>query len=159
MAAQVNGVVDDAFWESFLRSVELVQLNQGAAFYCLAKHHVLERVYLERLTAKDMPDLPARLAVLREAEPHQATLRQQLADVRRLNNGSGSKVEREIIDLLEAHRAEVLNLGAAVRLVLAGDLAAVSAAFDVMRLCSTLRGQIEKAVSKLRQWPGAKMRW
>jgi hypothetical protein len=75
---------------------------------------------------------------LKDAEPHQAALRQQLADVQALlkkmadDGKTGSEryvkaqaVEKEIAELLEHHRLELLELGAVARLLVSGELSQV----------------------------------
>jgi hypothetical protein len=69
------------------------------------------------------------------SDPHQDELRRQLADVQALlkkltdEGKAGSEryakaraVEKEIVDLLEHHRLELLELGAAARLLVSGEL-------------------------------------
>jgi hypothetical protein len=61
--------------------------------------------------------------VLREAEMHQGTLQEQLADVQGLLKGK--RHAKEITGLVAEHREEMLRMGAAIRLLIAGRLGAV----------------------------------
>jgi hypothetical protein len=115
--------------------VELVQVQQVALLRCLAKRHGLKTVHIERLTAEGAAEFKTRIAALKEAEPHQATLRQQLAEVQALlkklaDDGKARSerfakaqaVEKDIADLLEHHRMELLELGAIAHLLVSGEL-------------------------------------
>jgi hypothetical protein len=46
-----------------------------AILRCLIRHHGLKRVYIEGFTPEQIPVFNAKVAALREAEPHQETLR------------------------------------------------------------------------------------
>jgi hypothetical protein len=82
-----------------------------------------------------VPEFKTRIAALKEADPHQDELRRQLADVQALlkklidEGKAGSEryakaqaVEKEIVDLVEHHRLELLELGAVARLLVSGEL-------------------------------------
>jgi hypothetical protein len=134
LAVDLGKPLADDDWERFLQSVESVQLEQAVALACLCQHHGLKRVYLEGLTAADMADLPGRFAAVSEAAPHQADLRKQLAELRAVLDvaepGSAkfkkaADLAKEVRGLLDAHRMEVLKLGAAGQLRLNGLLAEV----------------------------------
>jgi hypothetical protein len=121
-------------WDAFLLEFEAVQLDQVAALECLARHHGLKRVLIEGLTEADMPALPGKIVHLREAEQHQPALKSQLAEVRTLiqQNKSGADrqknalaLERQMVGMMADHRADTLKMGAAVRLMVTGQLDAV----------------------------------
>ena len=121
-------------WEAFLLEVEAVQLDQAAALECLAQHHGLKRVLVEGLTDNDMPLVPDKVSRLRIAKAHQPALKAQLAEVRTLIQQNRSAIERQkeavalerqIVGMIAYHRAEALEMGAAVRLVALGRLDAV----------------------------------
>jgi hypothetical protein len=110
-------------------------VQQVAVLRCLVKFHGLKMVHIERLTAEGVPEFKTRIAALKEAEPHQPTLRQQLVEVQSLlkkmadDGKTGSEryvkaqaVEKEVADLLEHHRVELLELGAVARLLVSGEL-------------------------------------
>jgi hypothetical protein len=122
-------------YQEHLLRVELVQVQQLALLRCLVKHHGLKTVHMERLTAEGVPEFKTRVAALKEADPHQDELRRQLAEVQALlkkltdEGKAGSEryakaqaVEKEIVELLEHHRLELLELGAVARLLVAGEL-------------------------------------
>jgi hypothetical protein len=74
----------ELLYQEHLLQVELVQVQQTALLRCLAKHHGLKAVYIERLTAEVVPEFKTRIAALKEADPHQDELRRQLAEVQGL---------------------------------------------------------------------------
>jgi hypothetical protein len=72
---------------------------------------------------------------VKEAEPHQAELRRQLTEVQALlkqmadsgkegteRYAKAKEIEKEVAGLLEQHRLELLELGAAARLLAGGEL-------------------------------------
>jgi hypothetical protein len=102
---------------------------------CLIKHHGLKTGHIERLTAEGVPEFKTRIAALKEADPHQDELRQQLADVQALlkqladsgkegteRYAKGKEIEKEVAGLLEHHRLKLLELGAVARLLVSGEL-------------------------------------
>jgi len=125
----------DLHLQEFLLQVELVQLEQMALLRCLIKYHGLKRVYIERFTPEQMPGMHERIAALREAEPHQATLKEQFKEaqafVQKLAAGGkagterfikATDIERELASMLEHHQLDMLDIGAAGRLLVAGEL-------------------------------------
>ena len=121
-------------WGPSLLEVEAVQLDQAAAFECLARHHGLKRVLIEGLTEADMPALPDKVARLREAEQHQPALKARLAEAKQLvrdfpedseKHRKAVALELEIAGMLADHRADMLKMGAGVRLLMSGRLDAV----------------------------------
>jgi hypothetical protein len=137
----------ELMYQEHLLQVELVQVQQTALLRCLAKHHGLKTVHIERLTAEGVPEFKTRVAALKEADPHQDELRGQLVEVRDLlkqmadagNAGSerytkAQTIEREVADLLEHHRLELLELGAVARLLVSGELQQVSPLDDAKLL-------------------------
>src|SRR5207245_2727192 len=94
-------------------------------------------------------------------EPEQQSLRRQLADLRTIlakaeagtpRHSAAVKLVKEVTDLLEAHRTEVLNLGAACRLLVQGELAVVLPLDDLALLdggAPSLKGEFDsKAVAR-----------
>jgi hypothetical protein len=128
----------ELLYQEHLLQVELVQVQQVAVLRCLIKHHGLKTVHIERLIAEGVPEFKTRIAALKEADPHQDELRRQLAEVQALlkklagEGKAGSEryakaqaVEKEIVELLEHHRLELLELGAVARLLVSGELQCV----------------------------------
>jgi hypothetical protein len=67
-----------------------------------------------------------QVAMLREMERDEVpTLRRQLLDVDAMKWPAGRRVKQDITDLLEAHLLRLREIGAAGKLMMAGDLAAV----------------------------------
>jgi hypothetical protein len=125
----------DLLYLEHLLSVELEQIQQTALLRCLAKHHGLKTIHIERLTAEGVPEFNTRIAALKEAEPHQAELHRRLADVQALlkqmadsgkedteRYAKAKEIEKEVMGLLEQHRLELVVLGAVARLLVTGEL-------------------------------------
>lgn len=125
----------DLLYHEHLLQVELVQLQQMAVLRCLAKHHGLKRVYIERLTAEDMPGLMERAKMHKELQQsldarqkEASALMKQIAAAGNTDSERYQKaktVEKQLQDIADKHQAEMLDLGAAVRLMVAGELAEV----------------------------------
>ena len=125
----------DLLYQEHLLQVELVQVRQAAVLRCLVRQHGLEAVVIEDLTGADDREFQRRLAAAREAEAQQPALRQQLAEAQVLlrhiaateDHGSQRyyKVQaaaREVAYALDQHRLQLLEMGAAARLVVSGEL-------------------------------------
>lgn len=120
----------DLLHEQHLLEVELVQLEQMAILRCLIKHHGLRRVFSEGFSEGELENYRDRIAVLRSMENEQIPqLRKQLADVRRLIDGASEEgkkkaqeIEAELVNLLDGHKHRLLEMGAAGRLLIAGEL-------------------------------------
>jgi hypothetical protein len=131
-----SGEEMDWLHEELCLEVEAVQLEQMALLRCLVKHHGLKRIYCEGLTRKDLPNYNERIGVQRSMEKEEIPqLQKQLADVRDLKKGveaaghadtdgreKAAAIEREITGLIWEHRKRLLDLGAAGRLLIAGDI-------------------------------------
>jgi hypothetical protein len=126
--------------------VELVQLEQMAMLRCLIKHHGLSRFYKEGLTAEDTA-FPDKIETMKEAHGLQPCFTKQLDEVRQMqkqmaaagkeNSDRWQKtkiIEKELIDLIDQHAADKLVMGAAVRLLITGELAAALPLDDVKLL-------------------------
>lgn len=126
----------DACHQELLLEVEVVQLEQIALLRCLIRHHGLRRIFAEGLTPKDLPNYKDRVSVLKNMEQTQVPeLRQQLEAARELKRGmtaTGKEkterfeqtvaIEREIVEMLEQHQHRLLEMGAAGRLLIAGEI-------------------------------------
>jgi hypothetical protein len=131
LLAKVDGRKD---WDAFLLEVDATQLDQIAALECLVTYHGLKRVLIEGLTEADMPALPDKVAQLRDAEEHKKALRAKLSEARAQVQWSkqgterykkAMDLERQIAGMMAHHREEMLKMGAAIRLLVAGHLEAV----------------------------------
>jgi hypothetical protein len=154
LLARVDGRTD---WNQFLLAVEATQLDQAAALECLAKCHGLKQILAERLTNADMPHLPDKIAQLREVERHQPELKAQLAEIRGLmaraptgsqRRNQAAAIEQEVLTMLEVHRADVLKMGTAIRLVAAGRLEGVLPLDDAKLLDAAGPGSNAEAVRR-----------
>ena len=120
----------DRLHEELLLEVELVQVEQMAVLRCLVKHHGLKKVFSEGFSPKELEAYRGRIAVLRSMEKEQVPqVRKQLAEVRSLLDGStGEKkeqaqaIEAQLLALLDDHKHRLLEMGAAGRLLISGEL-------------------------------------
>lgn len=120
----------DQLHQELLLDAEIVQLEQMALLRCLIKHHGLKRVHSEGFSPTELEAYREKIAVLKAMEHDQIPkLRQQLEDVRQLidtltgeANEKAQGIERELVALLDAHNERMLEMGAAGRLLIAGEL-------------------------------------
>jgi hypothetical protein len=125
----------DLLYQEFLLKIELVQLEQMAVLRCLIKHHGLKQVYKEGLTPEQVIGFKDRIAALRDAAPRQAELKQQhkeaqdfvkkLADDGKADTdfyAKGKGIEKELAGMLEKHQLDMLDIGAAGRLMVLREL-------------------------------------
>jgi len=120
----------DQLHKELLLEAEIVQLEQMALLRCLIKHHGLKRVHSEGFSPNELEAYREKIAVLKAMEHDQIPkLRQQLEDVRQLidtltgeANEKAQGIERELVALLDAHNERMLEMGAAGRLLIAGEL-------------------------------------
>jgi hypothetical protein len=132
----LSGEEMDGLHEELCLEVEAVQLEQMALLRCLVKHHGLKRIFCEGLTPTDLPTYNERIGVQRAMEKEEIPrLQKQLADVRDMKKGvaaaghantdgreKAAAIEKEITDLIWEHRKRLLDLGAAGRLLIAGNI-------------------------------------
>jgi hypothetical protein len=166
----------DRQYEQHLLETELVQIEQTAILRCLARHHGLRKVRLEGLTLREVPLFREKVEALKGLEHGEvASARVQLREVRALMRGmeaAGRKgtdryekaagIEKELVALLEKSRPHLLEIGAAGRLLLAGDLAEVLA-LDDERLLEAARpitpnGRLKIDADRVRQREDAQVR-
>src|SRR5690606_31988474 len=93
----------------------------------LIKHHGLKQTHIESLTERDQFIVDAKIRVLRDVGKQIAKLRQEHAKL--LSEKEPDAEMKEIVvgirQLDEQYRRDLLQLGAAGRLVLSGELKAV----------------------------------
>jgi hypothetical protein len=170
----------DLRYQDFLVGVEQVQMEQMATLRCLIKYHDLKRVYIERLTPEQMPAFKDKIAALREAEPHQDALRKRSKDAWVLveqwaadgetataRHAKALALALEIAGMLEQHRLAMLEIGAAGRLLVSGELEEVlplddaelldaagpvlangKLAFDPLKVAARQDAMVQRALAK-----------
>lgn len=114
----------------FLDDVEAVQAEQKTVLRCLIRDHGLSQVYVEGLTEDDLPAFRAKIAGLVEIEANVPRLRRERDGlVSLIEHGPTDDTSEEdrafirrIDAFLEHHRREMLQIGAAGQLYLAGEL-------------------------------------
>jgi len=120
----------DRLHQELLLEVELVQIEQMAVLRCLIKHHGLKRVFSEGFSPDELENYKDRIAVLRSMEMEQVPqVRKRLAEVRTLIDGSTGEtkekaeaIESQLLTLLDEHKHRLLEMGAAGRLLISGEL-------------------------------------
>jgi hypothetical protein len=117
----------DSRFSDLLDEVELVQEQQLAVLRSLIKLHGLKRIHVEGLTEQDKFIFDAKISALRKVG-------QQLADLRKDNSELLADKEpdaetKKIIDGIEQveqqYRRNLLQIGAAGKLLLSGELESV----------------------------------
>jgi hypothetical protein len=108
---------NDEPYEQFLQKVDAVQQEQMTLLRCLIRDRGLRRVFAEGMTAEDLPHYKERIAVLRDMEQNQIPELRAL-----LTRTKTAKHKAEIVDMLDQHKARLLELGAAGRLLIAGEI-------------------------------------
>jgi hypothetical protein len=125
----------DWHYQQLLAQVERAQEEQIAALRFLIKYHGLKRIFIEALTPDGEEDFNLIVEALKEPESHQATLRQRQQEMQKLlakltaegaektpRYAKAKVFEKEIADMIAGHRRHLLQIGAAGRLLLSGDL-------------------------------------
>ena len=120
----------DRLHEEHLLEVELVQVEQIALLRCLIKHHGLKRIFSEGFSPTELEAYREKIAVLKSMENDQVPqVRKNLDEVRKLIDGStGEKkekaqaIETRLLVLLDEHKHRLLEMGAAGRLLISGEL-------------------------------------
>ena len=117
----------DEHYHEFLKQVDSVQLEQMTLLRTLIPHHGLKRLFCEGLTSRDMPNYRERIGVLKDMEVNQiARLKRQLIEVRELLVGRPDPdvqdMEAKILDLLYGSYWRLVEMGAAGRLLVSGEI-------------------------------------
>jgi len=102
----------DKAHEQLLREVELVQQEQLTLLRCLIRHHGLRAVHVEGLTEQTKPIFEAKVSAL-------GALGRKIADLLTLNEPS---IADGIEALEQEHRRDLIEIGAAGRLLLTGEI-------------------------------------
>jgi Tfp pilus assembly protein PilO len=132
----------DRLHQELLLEVELVQVEQMAILRCLIKHHGLKRIVSEGFSPGELENYRERIAVLRSMEKEQVPqVRKQLEEVRKLLEGAtGEKkekavvIEAQLVTMLDEHKHRMLEMGAAGRLLISGELEDVLPLEDAVAL-------------------------
>jgi hypothetical protein len=123
---------------------ELVQIEQVILLRCLALHHGLRHISIEGLSAGKERLFREQVEALTSLEEKEvASARVQLREVRGLMQemeAAGKKdtdryrkaaaIEKELLDLLDQHRPQLLEIGAADRLLMVGEIGEMLALDD-----------------------------
>lgn len=120
----------DRLHQELLLEVELVQVEQMAVLRCLIKQHGLKKVFSEGFSANELEAYREKIAVLKAMDSEQvAQVRRQLVDVRKLVEGATGEtkekalaIESQLVAMLDEHQHRLLEMGAAGRLLISGEL-------------------------------------
>ncbi len=132
----------DRLHQELLLEVEVVQLEQMALLRCLIKHHGLKRVFSEGFSLGELEAYREKIAVLKSMDKEQIPhVRKQLEEVRTLLEGAtGEKkekaeaIESQLVTMLDEHKHRLLEMGAAGRLLISGELEDVLPLEDAVAL-------------------------
>ena len=133
---ELTGDEIDAHHQEHLLEIEAVQIEQVAILRCLVRHHGLNRFFCEGFSQNKMPHYREKIIALRDIEQNQVPqLRNQLQEVRELMKGmeaagrhdaegykNAGAIEEEIAGLLRRHRENLLEMGAAGRLLIGNEI-------------------------------------
>ena len=114
----------DELYEELLLEVELVQLEQITLLRCLIKHHGLKGVFCEGLTAENRPIYETKVIAIQTRQALARTF-QKLSESLPPDGESdlaSTELRQQIDDSSHELRLELLQIGAAGRLYLAGEL-------------------------------------
>ena len=117
----------DQQYHNFLKQVDSLQLDQMTLLRTLIQQHGLKRLFCEGLTHRDMPNYREKIGVLKDMETNQiARLKRQLNEVRELLVGrpdpEAEVMEAKILDLLYGFYWRLVEMGAAGRLLVSGEI-------------------------------------
>lgn len=120
----------DRLHKELLLEVELVQIEQMAILRCLIKHHGLKRVFSEGFSPNELEAYREKIAVLKAMDQEQVPkVRTQLEEVRKLIEGANGErkekaqeIEKQLVAMLDEHKERLLEMGAAGRLLISGEL-------------------------------------
>lgn len=120
----------DQIHQELLLEVELVQLEQMAVLRCLIKHHGLKRVFSEGFSPGELEAHRERIAVLQSMDKEQVPqVRKQLEEVRKLLEGATGEqkdkaeaIKAQLVTMLDDHKHRLLEMGAAGRLLISGEI-------------------------------------
>jgi len=124
----------DGLYEDFLLEVEQVQADQMAVLRHLIRHHGLKHAFSEGLSKGDIPIFHTKIRLMKKLEAELPGLRDDLAEAKRQMAECETDSDEyrayktlavEIEALLHQHRLDVLRVGAAGRLLMAGEIAEV----------------------------------
>lgn len=117
----------DQRYHEFLKQVDAVQLEQMTLLRTLIQQYGLKRLFCEGLASRDMPNYREKISVLKDMEANQiARLKRQLNEVRELlverPDPDVQDMEAKILDLLYGFYWRLVEMGAAGRLLVSGEI-------------------------------------
>lgn len=125
----------DRLYMEFLQEVDSVQTEQMTLLGTIIREHGLKRIFAEGLTHHTLPNYREKIGVLKDMERNQISkFRFQLKEVRELVDAkSGSEIdaiEQKIVGLLDDFKWNLVEMGAAGRLLVRGEIDEVLPAED-----------------------------
>lgn len=107
-------------YREHLQEVQAHQVHQLAILRALIRHHKLRFVLVEGVTRENSAFVDVRIMLAGEIQSQLPAIRARLAEVK-----PGTEIHGKIVALLAEHRRNMLELGAAGRLVVLGELSGV----------------------------------
>lgn len=115
----------DRLFAELLDEVEVMQEQQMRLLRWLIEHHGLRYVHIESLAKEDQPIIDAKIRSLREIGEEIAELRKQKESLVANLDDDARRIIAGIEHIEARYRRDLLQLGAAGRLVLSAELAGV----------------------------------
>lgn len=117
----------DQRYDEFLGEVELVQKQQMALLRALIEDHGLNRVHFEGVTEETQKSFEAKVSALRKVGQKVEALRDAKEEMVAKGNleSSQQRLAQMIEEMEEEYRRGLLQIGAAGRLLMEGDIEAV----------------------------------
>jgi hypothetical protein len=153
------GVDPERAYATHLDTVEAVQREHEALLRRLAEKHGRLTVFVEGLTDAEVEAFVLKAQVLAKVEAEQITqARKMFTEVRAMKQTPAARATAgELADLIAKHRAEVLAMGATLRLINEG-LVEVRALDDALALkkAKPVKGSIDPVANAAREEEMAK---
>ena len=112
----------EGHWKELLREVAVVQTEQLVVLRQLIQRLGLRSIHVEGLTSRDMPIFEAKVAVLRKVGAELASLR---SIVEELGEEDAGQLVKQLEGVEQQQHRDLLQLGAAGRLLMEGTIKAV----------------------------------
>lgn len=117
----------DRQYREFIAEVDSIQEEEMELLRVLIKNHGLKRIHAEGFSEKDLPAYQEKIASLKTLESNQITrLKKQLQEVREVladkPSSEARSVEAKILAMLADFQVHLIEMGAAGRLLIDGEI-------------------------------------
>lgn len=113
----------DRQYKEFFQEVDSIQEEQMELLRVLIKHHGLKQIHAEGFSEKDLPAYREKITAVKDLQNNQiAKLKRQLAEVKDKPTPEAHSIEAKILAMLEDFQIRLLEMGAAGRLLINGEI-------------------------------------